>query len=61
MRKPVEVPNDDDRVSDTPCPLGCGYRPTSGLDAGRHLLGHAVGNYTDGAEQKQQLATADES
>lgn len=40
---------DDDR-SDTPCPLGCGYRPKNGRDAAKHLIGHAVGTHSTGAD-----------
>jgi predicted ArsR family transcriptional regulator len=41
----------DDRASDMPCPLGCGYRPVTGWDAFKHLLGHATGRATDGSDQ----------
>lgn len=44
-----------EEASDMPCPLGCGYRPTTGRGAFVHLLAHAVGRHSTGDDQ-QQLA-----
>lgn len=41
----------EERASDMPCPLGCGYRPVTGADAARHLLAHVFGSHTTGEEQ----------
>jgi len=44
-----EIPDD---ASDMPCPLGCGYRPTTGRGAFVHLVAHTIGRNSTGRDQQ---------
>ena len=45
-------PSVPDDASDRPCPLGCGYRPTTAWRAFVHLVAHAVGRHSTGRNQR---------
>lgn len=45
----------DEGLSDMPCPLGCGFRPSTGRGAFVHLLAHAVGRHSTAEEQGEMV------